>query len=495
MKKFKIWFIAAAIGGLLHGVSGQPSWIPPHVKMSLTKGIPSNVLPDDADMHEKQILYWSGNGKHEAIFAVNWCDPDVALAWGYRFDTDSILLSALMDSIAITDPRFSYDGSNGWLQNLYYNDAPVSLSLSGSYFMYNVNGTAALSSYDALYVKDSDFVKFGDEKCGYYDPDTWQYAWTIPVQSVLSPVPERFDGEVGTAGSLAVSCTDPRISGWATGCEVVRGLQDIAFPDMWVDYGSPDSATGPVSNSTTRVVSLGDGGYAILTFETPIQDKEGYDFAVFENSFSSTFLELAFVEVSSDGNRWVRFPATSNVQSISQVDAYGTIDPTLLHNLAGKYKAGWGTPFDLADLRDSTGIDLDNITMIKIIDVVGNIAPRYARTDARGHYINDPYPTAFASGGFDLAGVAVLNGNVGIANIQKNNQLKLYPNPTKNQLSIENGEWKIENVQILDLTGRIITNSQLSTVNSIDVSHLTTGMYLLRVQTNEGTITKKFVKD
>ena len=40
------------------------------------------------------------------------------------------------------------------------------------------------------------------------------------------------------------------------------------------------------------------------------------------------------------------------------------------------------------------------------------IDPQYARYDAHGHMVNDPYPTAdtiWASGGFDLTGVAVMH--------------------------------------------------------------------------------------
>ena len=36
---------------------------------------------------------------------------------------------------------------------------------------------------------------------------------------------------------------------------------------------------------------VGDGGSAILTFDTPIANGPGFDFAVFENGFSDTFLE------------------------------------------------------------------------------------------------------------------------------------------------------------------------------------------------------------
>jgi len=59
----------------------------------------------------------------------------------------------------------------------------------------------------------------------------------------------------------------------------------------------------------------------------------GFDFAVFENSFNDSFLELAFVEVSSDGINFVRFPATSNTQTDVQITGFGTIDPTYINNL------------------------------------------------------------------------------------------------------------------------------------------------------------------
>jgi hypothetical protein len=65
---------------------------------------------------------------------------------------------------------------------------------------------------------------------------------------------------------------------------------------------------------------------------------------------------------------------------------------------------------------------------------------------------------------------------------------------TNGQLIIQNDELEIKNVAIYDLTGKIIFNSQFSTLNSIDVSTLTAGVYLLKIQTGKGVITKKFVK-
>ena len=44
-----------------------------------------------------------------------------------------------------------------------------------------------------------------------------------------------------------------------------------------------------------------------------------------------------------------------------------------------------------------------------VVDVVGSIDPAYATYDSQGHAINDPWPTAFASSGFDFDAVGVLH--------------------------------------------------------------------------------------
>ena len=86
-----------------------------------------------------------------------------------------------------------------------------------------------------------------------------------------------------------------------------------------------------------------------------------------------------------------------------------------------------------------------------------------------------------------------LTGTTGIESIT-NDELRIYPNPVRDELRIENGEWRIEKVEILDLTGKIILNSQFSILNSINVSSLPQGVYFLKIQTDKGNVTKKFVK-
>lgn len=216
----------------------------------------------------------------------------------------------------------------------------------------------------------------------------------------------------GQSGSTAISRTDLRIVGWASGYSSFdRGYQDVAKPTLGTaSYGDAADALGLAEGTSYNVVSLGDGGSITLTFDRAITNGAGADFAVFENGFGDMFLELAFVEVSSNGSDFFRFPSVSLTPSSEQVDTWGILDPTDLHNLAGKYRQGWGTPFDLEELKDiSPLLDVSVVTHVRVIDVVGSIDPAYATRASAGNIVNDPYPTAFSSGGFDLDGVGVIN--------------------------------------------------------------------------------------
>lgn len=201
------------------------------------------------------------------------------------------------------------------------------------------------------------------------------------VLFIQVPIFAQFDGIVGSEGCKAIEYKDSRFIDWAKTCVVTRGKVDIAKPEKGlVSFGKEENAIGAVNSTDVYdCISLGDAGEAILTFNHPIVDGEGFDFAVFENSFNDTFLELATVEVSSDGVHYFGFPTTSNTPTDKQVSGFGSIDATKLNNIAGKYKGGWGTPFDLSEIADKENLDKNNITHVKIRDVVGTINPQYAR--------------------------------------------------------------------------------------------------------------------
>lgn len=223
-------------------------------------------------------------------------------------------------------------------------------------------------------------------------------AWACSILQTYSAVAGPYSPAAGQPGSTAVAKNDPNIVAWAAGW--TNYLVGSGCDPSWQ---TPQKALGPAQGTTTDIVCLGNGGQITLTFDVWIVDGPGWDFAVFENSFSDTFLELAFVEVSSNGVDYFRFPNAS--LTASPVGGFGSVDPTNIDNLAGKYRAGFGTPFDLAQLAGvSPLLNVQAISHVKIVDIVGD----GSALDSFGRPIYDPHPTS-GSGGFDLEAVGVLN--------------------------------------------------------------------------------------
>jgi hypothetical protein len=313
----------------------------------------------------------------------------------------------------------------------------------------------------------------------------------------------QFAPPANQPGTSAMHKDSSAFTAWATGCSVLRGLKDVSNPTMgYATVGDSSMALGMADGS--GIVSLGDGGEAVITFAQPIMNGSGWDFAIFENSFSNTFLELAFVEVSSDGLNFFRFPAVSNTQDTIQVNAFGNLDATHLNNLAGKYEAFYGTPFDLDELSGIPGLDIMHITHVKVKDVVGSIDELYATYDSNGHKINDPWTTPFPSSGFDLDAIGVINENLtGVVNYQaKNELLFMSPNPSTGHCRITFSLLKETTVSltIFDMSGRKIMSLLNETMQpglhqtDVQVKNLQNGMYILRlISSNEQTL-KFFVQ-
>ncbi|MBX3464328.1 MAG: hypothetical protein KF830_14245 [Planctomycetes bacterium] len=164
--------------------------------------------------------------------------------------------------------------------------------------------------------------------------------------------------------------------------------------------GAPTGALG--------VHSLGAGGFLTLGFAVPIADGPGADFLVGENpfllqnTFFASYAEVVFVEVSSDGVHFARFPAryfgapaSPGPFGSSAVGTYGGLagqHPVLATqpgvDAQDVVEAG-GDAFDLADLAGHPLVvgglvDLAAITQVRLVDVVDGQA-----LDAVGTVIHD----------------------------------------------------------------------------------------------------------
>ncbi len=211
---------------------------------------------------------------------------------------------------------------------------------------------------------------------------------------------------------------------------------DYVRSDAGAQFSDLPRALGPVTGDFADVVSLGDLSAAQLAAmmpkgrltlhltspeqPEPLRDLPGADFVIFENAFvanASTggiFGDLAYIEVSSDGVNYARFPSVSLTPAAT--GAFGTFDPTQVFALAGKHAnangESWGTPFDLAWLAAhplvlAGLVNLDAIRFVRVVDIPGDGSSLDAATPT-AHPIYDAWLTA-GSGGFDLEAIGAIS--------------------------------------------------------------------------------------
>ena len=80
-------------------------------------------------------------------------------------------------------------------------------------------------------------------------------------------------------------------------------------------------------------------------------------------------------------------------------------------------------------------------------------------------------------------------GNIEIT--QDDSNIKIHLNPTIGTLQIEDRKQDIQQISIFDLSGVKLLNTKHTT---IDISHFPSGMYVVRIATKNGILTKKIVK-
>ena len=304
----------------------------------------------------------------------------------------------------------------------------------------------------------------------------------------------QYAPQVGNIGSTAIHKDSSIIFTYNNfyfnnnNAQLIRGWQNIA------DTSFGKARVGSIDSIGIQpfLLSLGDGGSATFELVFSVIDGPGPDFVLFENGFSfskdSFFLELAFVEVSYDGIKYVRFPSFSQTDTITQVGAFGSLKAHQIHNLAGKYTAPFGVPFDLSEIRDSLG--RSTINFIRIIDVVGSLDPKFCSRDSRGQMINDPWPTPFPSSGFDLSGIGFINlVLMGEDKINKKLDIQAYPNPiiSNEKLNIHCKE-AISKIALMDASGLVsleLNQAIPAGEHSFDLNVLP-GFYILSIQAKSG---------
>ena len=72
----------------------------------------------------------------------------------------------------------------------------------------------------------------------------------------------------------------------------------------------------------------------------------------------------------------------------------------------------------------------------------------------------------------------------------------IYPNPAKNEITISvDNQFNVQSIRLMDITGREVKNITANNIVRINVSDLQSGYYMINIQTSEGLISSKLIKE
>lgn len=128
----------------------------------------------------------------------------------------------------------------------------------------------------------------------------------------------------------------------------------------------------------------------------------------------------------------------------------------------------------------------ENIIGLEVNDKIGNVI--YLSENGLFLAVGTPRNNGKAKV-YDLSNV-----NLSINDFMITKKNYLYPNPTTSTLTLMDKDIKVEYVTIYDNIGRLVKKTFFKN-NEIDLSNLTTGLYYIKLNTHNNTITNKVLKN
>ena len=196
------------------------------------------------------------------------------------------------------------------------------------------------------------------------------------------------------------------------------------------------------------------------------------------------------------------FVADSYNNRIRKITATGVV--TTLTGTVGQFYY----PHSLAVATDGTIFvaDTDNYRIRKItttgeITTFAGGTGGFADGTGTAAKFNEPAGIAVANDGTIFVAdrmnfrIRKITNTLATANFQLENQVSLYPNPASTLINIELEDITASKVTILDMNGRKLQSVNiLDKKTAINISNLISGIYLMQITTDKGTVSKKIVK-
>ena len=330
---------------------------------------------EDATIDPANIKFWIGEGESEVVFIVNWAEPDTALAWGYRFVGENVVLKTIMDDIAEADYRFSYEGG-AFINDLFFNDGVLNLSIvNPGWLTYLINGESTWDTYDVATVANGEYVKIGDTECGtMVDPDNWIYVYEKEVAPVYALGEEAtidpseivyWIGEGENEAIFAVNFADPEDVCYAWGFRfaaesvtIKEMMEAIAEADLRFTFTDEPSSWGGMMLTDLAFnyneVNYDLNGYNAMYNVNGVQSWYTFDAQTVENG---DFVKWGDYTIGTEIAPWVYVWETP----VQPVSAYDAVD-----EIASATLSVYPNP-----ATDRLYVNVENMQRVDIYDMAG----------------------------------------------------------------------------------------------------------------------------
>lgn len=252
--------------------------------------------------------------------------------------------------------------------------------------------------------------------------------------------------------------------------------------DMYV-LSENNAQTGSVSNTGTVSDTLFIGGNANEQFATVL-------------SFNTTAMADTTLAKASLFLRRASLSGTNPINGTMQVQVKsGNLGATA--NVEAADFTATGDASATPCLFGSTSTDNEWIRL----DLPSQLYPYINKNAATQFIISSPGATAgkttfYNSSNPDFAPVLNLKytRTTGIKEATPTVKFNVYPNPTNGKLTIEKEGETIKHIEVTNLLGEVVLQPKLQD-NTIDISHLANGMYILNITTQNGRAAQRVFKN
>lgn len=265
-----------------------------------------------------------------------------------------------------------------------------------------------------------------------------------------------------------------------------------AVTDMLGMFQSASNFNQPLGNwNTNSVINLSAMFYGATSFNQTISNW---------NTSFTTQMQFMFKD-ASNFNQPIENWNTSGVTGMSYMFDNATSFNQNLSNWS------LNSNVNLVSMFNNCGIDCLNYDAILIGWTNNPTCPtgrelgasgiKYSSTTSQSARTTLVTSTSSGGKGWTISGDILDTSCAALGNedFVLKNTIKIHPNPTQTQVTIEANELTNASLEITDINGRTLKTQKLDVTNSINIEYLKAGVYLFKITSNEGTSTQRVIKN